>query len=1146
MSGQYIINFTDPIKPPFTINSLETEGPGSINTIPIVTANGGGGGNFAVSGDFTPRFIPGFAFNVVGSLVAPPNDGAYVVSTSVFQGTSNIDAISAVQKKFVLNGFDYTAVFTPGRIFKIANSQTPVSNNGYWIVASSAFVAGNTEIIVAVGVPSGYRDGTTIDGSGSAATPIVSAQAAPTNKFTVTGNQTAYFTPAFGFTVSGTPSNNGAYTVLSSTYNVVLNQTIITVTTPVPANQGAVGTISFTLVTGTISTNLTVVLPTTAVPTSVNFPDGDINYTLVGNTSLTLPGRGVVNYGLNIIEDLVHMLENFYNPTPPVNPTKGQLWYDSVGNTLKVFNNGSVFAPITGGGGSAAISSLTVATSPNTIDNTDFQQTWTWELTTDPDFGLLFDETAPSTGGFGDQALLAVNTQLGSSASPLSIWRGGYGAGTLMFGMYPSNPGVDGADVYLKTTQAEAGAGNGGSIFMFAQGNFAGGTGSNGVVFINAGTGSNVGTDVDGGFVEILGGAASSAGAGSGGDIQLIGGAGRGSNYNGGVILMQGGTGLGNAQGGDIRLIAGGVDAAEGGVIALFGGQYLNPTSLGIQTVSTGLHGMFTVVGDKVAKFYPGFTFTVSGSTGNNGSYTVLSTTLFAGLIYTTGITVTGTISNATADGVITGAFGGHIILMAGNATGNNDAPVVNIFGGNATSLGGAGGKKGGNIHLKAGDSAGTTGASQGGDVVITAGQNANNPDQGFFTIITGTPPTNRLTINGNGAWFLNGLAGNPGDVFTSNGNFIPPTWNPASSGSQPANQIVYGTGGGVTSEAEFTWEPTTNTLSLGSTITPATIRAPDDGAATPGTLTILGGSTPSANNGGDINITAGDAGNFNNGGGVNITSGTSALGNGGTVIIAGANAPSQGGTVQINGGSGGFAFAGNVSITGGSASGGVTGGGGVNIVGGTGAGGVIGGPIAINAGNGGGVDAPGGGTTIVSGNATGTGLGGFVYISPGTSVTGTYGNVQIATNAGFIENISTGFGAAGDSKSDQYMVSVETTDATTTELFLDSTGGTRRMTLSANSAWRFEIHLTAYETVGTNVGWVAAYEVKGAIKNVAGTTSIVGSVSSNITADDSSGAWSITVDADNGNSALRVQVTGEAATTIRWVAFARTVEVSA
>lgn len=62
-------------------------------------------------------------------------------------------------------------------------------------------------------------------------------------------------------------------------------------------------------------------------------PDGTLNNS---NTSLGLPGRNYAGYGQYLDTNFVHMTENFADNNPPVNPLKGQLWYDTNNNQLKV------------------------------------------------------------------------------------------------------------------------------------------------------------------------------------------------------------------------------------------------------------------------------------------------------------------------------------------------------------------------------------------------------------------------------------------------------------------------------------------------------------------------------------------------------------------------------------------------------------------------------------------------------------------------------------------------------------------------------------------------------------------------------------------------------------------------------------------
>lgn len=61
--------------------------------------------------------------------------------------------------------------------------------------------------------------------------------------------------------------------------------------------------------------------------------DGTINTT---STSLGLPGRNYAGYGQTLDTNFVHILENFADTTPPANPIRGQLWYNTTANGLYV------------------------------------------------------------------------------------------------------------------------------------------------------------------------------------------------------------------------------------------------------------------------------------------------------------------------------------------------------------------------------------------------------------------------------------------------------------------------------------------------------------------------------------------------------------------------------------------------------------------------------------------------------------------------------------------------------------------------------------------------------------------------------------------------------------------------------------------
>jgi hypothetical protein len=61
--------------------------------------------------------------------------------------------------------------------------------------------------------------------------------------------------------------------------------------------------------------------------------DGTINTT---STSLGLPGRNFAGYGQVLDTNFVHQLENFADVTPPPNPVRGQLWYNTNDQTMRV------------------------------------------------------------------------------------------------------------------------------------------------------------------------------------------------------------------------------------------------------------------------------------------------------------------------------------------------------------------------------------------------------------------------------------------------------------------------------------------------------------------------------------------------------------------------------------------------------------------------------------------------------------------------------------------------------------------------------------------------------------------------------------------------------------------------------------------
>ena len=98
----------------------------------------------------------------------------------------------------------------------------------------------------------------------------------------------------------------------------------------------------------------------TAGTTLVTLSDGTIDTT---TTDLALFGKGYAGFGERLNENVVKLLENFTNTSAPANKQKGQLWYDTLNNQIKVWN-GSKFKPVG--------SSTNASTSPTNANTGDF------------------------------------------------------------------------------------------------------------------------------------------------------------------------------------------------------------------------------------------------------------------------------------------------------------------------------------------------------------------------------------------------------------------------------------------------------------------------------------------------------------------------------------------------------------------------------------------------------------------------------------------------------------------------------------------------------------------------------------------------------------------------------------------------------
>jgi len=130
--------------------------------------------------------------------------------------------------------------------------------------------------------------------------------------------------------------------------------------------------------------------------------DGTINNT----TSLTLFGKSYSGFGELLNENLVKLLENSASTTAPSAPLKGQVWFDTTSNQLKVYD-GSSFKP--SGGAKAQSTAPTSASAGDLWTDSDDDQLYVytgsaWQLvgpvyTADQTLSGFKIETLGSSGG---------------------------------------------------------------------------------------------------------------------------------------------------------------------------------------------------------------------------------------------------------------------------------------------------------------------------------------------------------------------------------------------------------------------------------------------------------------------------------------------------------------------------------------------------------------------------------------------------------------------------------------------------------------------------------------------------------------------------------------------------------------------------
>jgi len=136
---------------------------------------------------------------------------------------------------------------------------------------------------------------------------------------------------------------------------------------------------------------------------------------------------------------------------------------------------------------------------------------------------------------------------------------------------------------------------------------------------------------------------------------------------------------------------------------------------------------------------------------------------------------------------------------------------------------------------------------------------------------------------------------------------------------------------------------------------------------------------------------------------------------------------------------------------------------------------------------------------------------------------------------------------AGGVTQSALLLLGRQTTNATSTVLTSNTNAAstTNQVILPNNSAYSFSGEVIAGVT---GAGDTARWTINGAIKRGANaaSTAMVGTPTVTMTHNDAgAAAWTVAVTADTTNGGIKVEVTGAAATTIRWVAKINTTEMT-
>lgn len=146
-------------------------------------------------------------------------------------------------------------------------------------------------------------------------------------------------------------------------------------------------------------------------------------------------------------------------------------------------------------------------------------------------------------------------------------------------------------------------------------------------------------------------------------------------------------------------------------------------------------------------------------------------------------------------------------------------------------------------------------------------------------------------------------------------------------------------------------------------------------------------------------------------------------------------------------------------------------------------------------------------------------------------------GKGSVASRKGEFSRSSGSLSVNGDSQYMDIDIKTQTTNAVPTTILIDQSDS---LILAPNTSWSFKLQINAVQIAGAGgtVGDSASFFFAGAIKNIAGVTSIIGVVvpEAGLAQSDAGAAtWVVVLTANNGASSLDITATGEALKNINW-----------